>query len=44
MDCESENKESTELFWKIWIEALQEFNGEMKFSPIGIILDEKSCN
>ena len=44
MDCESENKESAELFWKIWIEALQEFNSEIKFNPTGIILDEKSCN
>ena len=41
MDCESENKESAELFWKMWIEALKEFNGEIKFDPIGIILDEK---
>ena len=44
MDCESENKESAEFFWKIWIEALQEFNGEIKFNPIGITLDKKSCN
>ena len=44
MDCESENKESTKLFWKMWIEALQEFNGKMEFDPIGIIVDENSCN
>ena len=44
MNCENENKESAEFFWKIWIEALQEFNGKIKFNPIGIILDEKSCN
>ena len=42
MDCESENKETAELFWKMWIEALKEFNGEIKFDPIGIILDEKT--
>ena len=44
MDRESENKESAELFWKMWIEALKEFNGEIKFDPIGIILDKKTCN
>ena len=44
MNCENENKESAEFFWKIWIEALQELNGKIKFNPIGIILDEKSCS
>ena len=44
MDCKNENKESAEFFWKIWIKVLQEFNGEMKFNPIGIIIDEKSYN
>ena len=44
MDCESKNKESAELFWKVWIEALKEFNGKIKFDPVGIILDEKTCN
>ena len=27
MDCESENKESAEVFLKMWVEALKEFNG-----------------
>ena len=39
-DCESENKEITKLFWKMWIEALQKSNGEIKFDSIGIIFDE----
>ena len=44
MDCKSEHKESTKVFKKMWIEALQEFNRETKFNPIGIILGAKSCN
>ena len=44
MNCESENKESTKLFWKIRIEALQQLNGKMKFDLTGIILDDNNCN
>ena len=36
IDCESENKESTESFWKTWIEALRNWS----INPIGIIIDE----
>ena len=42
MGCEKENKESAELFWKMWIEALLKFIGETKLGPTGIILDKKS--
>ena len=40
VDCETENKESKELFQKTWNEAMQKV--EFEFNPIRIILVEKS--
>ena len=40
--CESENSESAELFWKCWNDALNEDGDAHRFNPTGIILDERS--
>ena len=40
MDCETENKESKELFQKTWNKVMQKV--EFEFNPIRIILEEKS--
>ena len=41
LNCEGENKENAELFWRWWEEALGEKNESTCFNPTGIILDEK---
>ena len=44
LNCEGENKENAELFWRCWEEALGGKNGSTCFNPTGIILDEKGSN
>ena len=42
--CERENSESAELFWKCWNDVLNEDGDAHAFNPTGIILDERSGN
>ena len=42
LNCEGENKENAELFWRCWEEALGGKNESNCFNPTDIILDEKS--
>ena len=44
MDCESENKDNCELFWRTWSDALADFQAGLIFDPTGVILDERGCN
>ena len=44
MDCESENKDNCELFWRTWNDALAGFKAGLIFDPAGVILDERGCN
>ena len=44
MDCESENKDNCELFWRTWNDALADFQAGLIFDPAGVILDERGCN
>ena len=44
LNCEGENKENAELFWRCWEEALGGKNESTCFNPTGIILDEKGSN
>ena len=44
MDCESENKDNCELFWRTWNDALADFKAGLIFDPAGVILDERGCN
>ena len=42
--CDRENSESAELFWKCWNDALNEDGDAHAFNPTGIILDERLGN
>ena len=44
MDCESENKDNCELFWRTWNDALADFQAGLTFDPAGVLLDERGCN
>ena len=44
MDCESENKDNCELFWRTWNDALADFQAVLTFDPAGVLLDERGCN
>ena len=44
LNCEGENKENSELFWRCWEGALGGKNEITCFSPNGIFLDEKGNN
>ena len=44
MDCESENKDNGELFWRTWNDALADFQTGLTFDPAGVLLDEQGCN
>ena len=43
MDCESENKDNCELFWRTWNDALADFQAGLTFEA-GVLLDERGCN
>ena len=45
MECETEDHNSTKLFFDLINEALTEFKGEKYvFNPFQLVLDEKQCN
>ena len=44
MDCESENKDNGELFWRTWNDTLADFQTGLTFDPAGVLLDEQGCN
>ena len=44
LNCEAENKQNAEFFWRRWEEPLGDKNESTRFNPTGIILDENSSN
>ena len=44
LNCEGENKENAELFWRCWEEAVGGKNESTYFNPTGLILEEKGSN
>ena len=44
MDCQKENKDNYDLFWRTWNDALADFQAGLIFDPAGVILDERGCN
>ena len=40
MDCEKENKDNYDLFWRTWNDALADFQAGLIFDPAGVLLDE----
>ena len=44
MDCDSENKENCELFWRTWNDALADFQAGLTFDLARVLLDEGECN
>ena len=44
LDCESENKDNHDLFWRTWNDALADFQAGLTFDPAGIIVDEQGFN
>ena len=40
LDCESENKDNCELFWKTWNDSLADFQAGLTFGLAGALLDE----
>ena len=44
MDCESENKDNCELFWRNWNDVLADFQAGLTFNPARVLLDERGCN
>ena len=44
LDCESENKDNCELFWKTWNDSLADFQAGLTFDLAGALLDEWGCN
>ena len=44
MDCDSENKENCELFWRPWNDALADFQAGLTFDLARVLLDEGECN
>ena len=44
MDCDSENKENCELFWRTWNDALADFQAGLTFDLAQVLLNEGGCN
>ena len=44
MDCESENKDNCELFWRTWNDTLTDFQTGLTFDPAGVLLDERGSH
>ena len=44
MDCDSENKENCELFWRTWNDALADFQAGLTFDLAQGLLNEGGCN
>ena len=39
IDCENENRDNCKLFWRIWNDALADFQASLTFDPAGVLLD-----